>query len=112
MLQNYSYQKLWILILSSKKGLERWNYHKSQFPPFVFYRKDSVILTYVDNCVIVPHKQETTIALIEFLNNGPENYVLKDEGEKPNYLGVNIKKNQMGNSNHLNQTWWRKILIM
>ena len=38
----------------------------------VFYRKYSVISTYVDDCVIVLHKQETTKSLIESLNNGPK----------------------------------------
>ena len=30
------------------------------------------------------------------LKNGPENYVLTDEGDISNYPGVNIKKLQMG----------------
>ena len=62
----------------------------------MFYRKYSVILTYVDGCIIVPHKQETITPLIEWLNNGPKNYVLTDEGDISNYLGVNIKKNSDG----------------
>ena len=32
------------------------------------------------------------MSLIESLNNGPENYVLTDEGDPSNYLEVNIKK--------------------
>ena len=60
------------------------------------YRKDSVILTYIDDCVIVSHKQETITSLIESLNNGPENYVLTDEGDISNYLGVKIKKYSYG----------------
>ena len=42
-----------------KNGLERRGYHQSQVDPCVFYRKDSVILTYIHYCVIVSHKQET-----------------------------------------------------
>ena len=42
-----------------KIGLESRGYHQYQVDPCVFYRKDSVILTYVDYCVIVLHKQET-----------------------------------------------------
>ena len=38
-------------------GLESRGYRQYQLDPFVFYRKDSVILTYVDNCVIVSHKK-------------------------------------------------------
>ena len=48
-----------------KTGIERRGYHQSQFYPSVFYIKYSVILTYVDDCVIVSHKQETITSLIE-----------------------------------------------
>ena len=41
-------------------------------------------------------KQETTTALIESLNNGPENYLLIDEGDISNYLIFDIKKNSDG----------------
>ena len=56
-------------------------YHQYQVYPRVIYIKDSFILTYVDDCVIVSHKQEIITSLIESLKNGPENYVLTDEGD-------------------------------
>ena len=56
----------------------------------MFYIK--IFSTYVD-AFFLSHKQETIISLIESLNNGPENYVLTDEGNMSIYLGVNIKKN-------------------
>ena len=62
----------------------------------MFYRKYSVISTYVGYCIIVSHKQETITSLIESLNNGPGNYLLTDEGDISNYLGVNIKKTSYG----------------
>ena len=75
-----------------KTGIERRSYHQSQVNPCVFCRKDSFILTYVDDCVIVSHKQETITSLIKPLNNGPEKYVLTDKGDISNYLCVNISK--------------------
>ena len=42
-----------------KTDLERRGYHQPQVDSCLFYRKDSVILTYVDDCVIVSQKQET-----------------------------------------------------
>ena len=45
-------------------GLERRSYHQSQVYPCEFYRKDSVILTYVDDSVIVSHKQDIMSSLI------------------------------------------------
>ena len=47
-----------------KTGLEMRNYHQSQVGSFVFFRKYSAILTYVYDCVIVSHKQETITSLI------------------------------------------------
>ena len=52
-----------------KTGLEKIFNHQYQVYPCVFHRKYSVILTYVDDCLIVSHKQETTTSLIESLNN-------------------------------------------
>ena len=46
--------------------------------------------------MIVSHKKDTITSLIESLDNGPENYVLTDEGDISNHLGVKIKKNSDG----------------
>ena len=92
--------------------LERRGYHQSQVDPCIFYRKKSVVLNYVDDFLIVSHKQETISTFIESLNNGPEKHVLTDKGEKISYLGVNIKKNKMGNYGYHNHTWQRKVSTM
>ena len=42
-------------------------------------KKNSVILTYIDDCLIVSNKQETITSLIESLNNFTENILLIDE---------------------------------
>ena len=42
-----------------QNGLKRRVCHQYQVDPCVFYRKDSVILTYVDDYVIFSHKQDT-----------------------------------------------------
>ena len=63
-----------------KKGIERRGYLQYQVDPSVFYRKDSFISTYVDDCVIFSNKKETITSLIGSLNNGPENDVLTHEG--------------------------------
>ena len=61
-----------------------------------FKEKDSVFFTYVDDCVIVLHRQDTIISLIQSLNNGPENYLLTDEGDISNYFVFNIKIKSAG----------------
>ena len=77
-------------------GLERTGYHKFQVDNCVFYRKDSVILTYVDDGIIVSYKQEKITSLKESPKNGPENVVLTDEGDISNDFGVKIKKKSDG----------------
>ena len=46
--------------------------------------------------MIVSHKKDTITSLIESLKNGPENYMLTDEGDISNYIEVNIKKSTYG----------------
>ena len=57
------------LVWSSRTGLESRGCHQSQVDPCSIYRKYSVILAYVDDCVIVSHKEETITSLIESINN-------------------------------------------
>ena len=83
------------IFLSSKTSLERSFYRQSQVYLCLF-SENSFILTYVDECVIVSHKQETITSLIESLNIVAVKYLLTDEGDISNYLGVNIKKNSFG----------------
>ena len=59
------------------------------------YRKYSVILIYVDDSVIVSHKQEKITSLIEYIKNDTKDYVLKYEVDVSNYLGFNIKNNSV-----------------
>ena len=36
-----------------KKGLEDRDFEQSDIDPCVFYRKDDIIVCYVDNCIII-----------------------------------------------------------
>ena len=55
----------WKMVWYSRKIIESSGYHQSQVGPCEFYIKYSVILNYVDGCVIVSYKQETIISLIK-----------------------------------------------
>ena len=85
--QAIKYELFWY----SKNGLEKRGYHQSQFTVCVL-KKDSVIITYVDDCVIVSHKKLTIKSFIESINIGPEDYVLTDEGDISIFIWVNIDK--------------------
>ena len=55
-------------------GLKARDYFLSNVDPCVFYRHDSIILTYVDDCIIVAKDLKTIDDLVNSLKNGPENY--------------------------------------
>ena len=79
-----------------KTALESGSYHQSQLYPRVFYKKDSVIITQLDGCVVVSHKQDTIASVIDSLKNGPDGFVLTDEGYISNDIGVDLKNNSYG----------------
>ena len=84
------------LFCSSETGLERSDYCQSQVYICVFSEKLTYFNLYVDDYVIVSHKQEAITSLIESLNNVTVKYFLIDKRDISNYLGVNIKKNSYG----------------
>ena len=51
-----------------------------------------IILTYVDDCILVSDKKETLQQFIHSLANGIEKFEFTDEGPMDKYLGVEIEK--------------------
>ncbi len=52
--------------------------------------KGCIILTYIDDCIIVGDSMNCIEALITLLHNGMENFILQDEVSIDKYLGVSI----------------------
>jgi hypothetical protein len=78
------------------KGLDDRGFVPSQVDQCVFFRKDAVILTYVDDCFIIAREQSVIDDLFTSLDTGPENFNLTNEGRMDQYLGVEIKWNTDG----------------
>ena len=77
-----------------KQGLEDRKLTQSEVDPGVFISRDIIVLTYVDDCIILG-KNETRIDwLIKSLYGSEEQFDLTDEGEIKNYLGVDFSKNE------------------
>jgi hypothetical protein len=74
-----------------KAGLIDRDFVQSQVDKCVFYRQDCIILTYVDDCIIVGKDMQIVDSLIESLTVGHEKFLLTDEGSIDKYLGVLIK---------------------
>ena len=51
-----------------------------------------IILTYVDNCILISNKKETLDQFIHSLANGIEKFEFIDESAIDKYLGVEVKQ--------------------
>ncbi len=80
----------WFAKLSN--GLEDCGFVPSSVDPCLFFSKDCIVLTYVDNCIIVAKSMNCIDELIIYLHGGDENFVQQDEGSIDKYLGVNIRQ--------------------
>ena len=69
-----------------KAGLIDRDFVQSQVDKCVFYRQDCIILTYVDDCIIVGKDMQIVDSLIESLTVGHEKFLLTDEGSIDKYL--------------------------
>ena len=73
-------------------GLENHGFVPSSVDPCVFFNKGYIVLTYVDDCIIVADSMHWIDALLKSLHGGDENFVLQDKGSIDKYLGVNIQQ--------------------
>ena len=71
-------------------GLLDCGFTQSIINACVFFGKGCIILTYVDDCIIVGDSMDHIKALMTLLHDGTENFILKDEGSIKKYLGVSI----------------------
>ena len=55
-------------------GLKSRGFTQSQVDPCVLYREDSIILVYVDDCIIFSRSKSVNDTIVESLKNGPENF--------------------------------------
>jgi hypothetical protein len=97
----------WCAKLSN--GLHDPGFVQSSVNPCVFFNHKCIILTYVDDCILIGDTQDRLNALVTSLHDGTENFALQDEGSVDKYLGVDIAKLD-GNSFQLDQSKTNKKL--
>ena len=66
------------------------NFIQSQVDKCVFFRKDCIVLTYVDDCIILGKTLADVDAVISSLHVGGEKFQLIDQGSIDKYLGLMI----------------------
>jgi hypothetical protein len=80
----------WFVKLSN--WLQDRGFVQSNIDPCVFFVTRCIILTYVDDYIIVGDKSNCIDKLIQPLHKGDENFILQDEGSIDKYLSVEIKQ--------------------
>jgi hypothetical protein len=62
-----------------------------------------MIITYVDDCIIICNSMKDINTFVKSMKDGPEGYILTDEGDINKFLGIEIKeitKNKFEFHNH------------
>jgi hypothetical protein len=73
-----------------KQGPENRGFTPSAIDPCLFLKKGMIVLTYVDDCIIVGESMSEINSFIHSMQNGPEKYILTDEGSIDKFLGIDI----------------------
>ena len=72
-------------------GLIARGYHQSIHDPCLFLREDSLFVVYTDDCICFSKTKRVPDQLIIDLKN--DGFLLKDEGDASDFLGVTIIRN-------------------
>jgi hypothetical protein len=73
------------------EGLITRDFIQSQVDKCIFFWKDCILLTYVDDCIILGKDMAIIDAVISLLKEGHEDFELVDQGSIDNYLGLMIQ---------------------
>ena len=75
------------------KGLVELGYQQSKVDPCLYYRKNTLLAVYIDDCILaIKEESELKKAIKEIA----EKFEITDEGEVDEYLGVKIEKQENG----------------
>ncbi len=73
-----------------KQGLTNRGFTPSEINLCLYMKKDMIVLTYVDDCIIIGTSMNSIDALIRSMQYGKENFILTDEGDVNKFLGIEI----------------------
>ncbi len=73
-----------------QEGLITRDFIQSQVDKCIFFWKDCIILTYIDDCIILGKTMPDVNAVISSLHVGPEKFQLIDQGSIDKYLELMI----------------------
>jgi hypothetical protein len=73
-----------------KTALEDRKFVESLSDPCVFIRGNMIVLTYVDDCILIAKDSAIIDEFISSLEDGSENFIFTDEGSMSSYIGVDV----------------------
>jgi len=73
-----------------KEALLGIGFEQSKFDPCLFLRADVILVSYVDDCVLVSSDPKAPLKVMEELR--ARNFTLTDEGDLANYLGIEFTR--------------------
>jgi len=71
--------------------LRERDFIQSQVNKYIFFQKDCIVLTYVDDCIILRKDMAIVDSVISSLKEGHEEFELVDQGSIDKYLGLLIR---------------------
>jgi hypothetical protein len=74
-----------------REGLITRDFIQSQVDKYVFFWNDCIVLTYVDDCIILGKDMAIIDAVISLLKEGHKDFKLVDQGIIDKYLGLMIQ---------------------
>jgi hypothetical protein len=77
--------------LKLKEALEAREFVPSVVDPCIFMKKGLIVLVYVDDCIIISDNKLKIQHMVHSLSNGPEKFILTQEGSLDKFLGIDIK---------------------
>jgi hypothetical protein len=75
-----------------KQGLVDQGFTPSEIDPYIYLKENMVLLTYVNDCIIISPSKESIDHLILSMQPGLENFKLTDKGDVNKFLGIEITR--------------------
>jgi hypothetical protein len=64
------------LVRKFKQGLVDRGFHPSAIDPCLYFKKGMIIITYVDDCIIISNSMKDINTFVKSMKDGPKEYIL------------------------------------
>jgi hypothetical protein len=75
-----------------KQGVIDHGFHPSAFNPCIYFKKGMIIITHVDDYIIVGNLMKDINTFVKSMKDGPAEYVVTDDGDINKFLGIGIEE--------------------